>query len=455
MSTEDENLARELARELASFLREVSAEKREAREHASEDRTRGIFRKWLGENGTSISAIVAALSIVIGGLWSVTKYVDQQQKQTEQRAREAEVERHRVLGEFAIDLTKPETRNGAAYAVAALSGKDASPLLTEYLIESANDKDAATFRAALAQAFILIGESSLPPLVRLSRESVSSGQFKTSGLASAIEPVILHFLRARSSYFFRGGEPLRNVMFSDADLSYQNLDHAALQGSKFMHANFCSSSLRGADLAETKFYEGAQFGQANLQGASLAGADFGSLPGSGTVDFSGAHLERAHGSKVNLTGADLSAAFLSHADLPDIDLEEADLSGARLDAADLSRGHLSETHLYKADLTNSSLRGADLTAADLEDADLVGADLSHVQWFTWREKPFVLLSASDRQGAGANVLGANLQGAKIDQISRKYLCQYGARNVPGGCQDVSSVRVPKRTGLEFGGSSCF
>src|SRR5262245_28494908 len=125
LNPEDENLARELARSLVSFLHEVSAEKREAHERADENRNRSLFLKWWSTNGTSISALVAALAIVIGGLWSVTKYVDQQQKQTEQRAREAEVERHRVLGQFAIDLTKRETRNGAAYAVAALTGKDA------------------------------------------------------------------------------------------------------------------------------------------------------------------------------------------------------------------------------------------------------------------------------------------------------------------------------------------
>lgn len=104
-------------------------------------------------------------------------------------------------------------------------------------------------------------------------------------------------------------------------------------------------------------------------------------------------LGQSHG-----TRADLSRADLSDADLSRAYLNEADLSGAKLDFANLSGAYLGAANLVGAKLFSAKLDGADLDSTNLQNALLLGADLRGA-----------VLRGANLKGAG--LMSANLTGA--------------------------------------------
>jgi len=91
-------------------------------------------------------------------------------------------------------------------------------------------------------------------------------------------------------------------------------------------------------------------------------------------------LEKAVGSRANLSYANLSCANLSGANLSDANLSYANLSGAYLSGANLSGANLSDANLSCAYLSGANLSGANLSGANLSGAYLSGANLSGAKW---------------------------------------------------------------------------
>jgi uncharacterized protein YjbI with pentapeptide repeats len=88
-----------------------------------------------------------------------------------------------------------------------------------------------------------------------------------------------------------------------------------------------------------------------------------------------ADLTLAHLVAANLEEADLSYAKLRQADLTDTDLRTAELEGADLERAWLRRANLEDVEWTAARLAGADLRGAHLTGSRLAGASLRGADL--------------------------------------------------------------------------------
>ena len=95
---------------------------------------------------------------------------------------------------------------------------------------------------------------------------------------------------------------------------------------------------------------------------------------------SGANLEGANLSKMdlmfgdfsfaNLKGAHMAGSILRNADFSNADLSEAYLAGADLQAANLFQANMSWVNLVGANLRRASLGSADMRYADLTSADL-------------------------------------------------------------------------------------
>ncbi len=97
--------------------------------------------------------------------------------------------------------------------------------------------------------------------------------------------------------------------------------------------------------------------------------------------------------RLDLSGADLSAANLTMANLARADLSWANLTGASLADADLSGADLFRTNLFAADLDDANLTGANLTLARLENTLLTQAQFAQTRlWGT-------LIAECDLSGA--------------------------------------------------------
>ncbi len=191
------------------------------------------------------------------------------------------------------------------------------------------------------------------------------------------------------------GAILNNANLEGVDLTGMNLSRADLSGAILSDTNLTKANLSGANLTRVDL-TGADLTGANLSGAKLSrfafsmvkkleGANLSKLELSRT-DFTGADLSIANLSDANLSGANLSKANLYRANLSNVNLSGANISGTNLFEADLSDTDLSNRDLSSIDFTGAKLTGtnlsnskllkANLTNADLSRANLVGADLS-------------------------------------------------------------------------------
>ena len=102
----------------------------------------------------------------------------------------------------------------------------------------------------------------------------------------------------------------------------------------------------------------------------------------------------------NLRGANASGANLEGADLTHVDLRNANLTGANLSGANLAVAKLMNANLTDADLTGATLQNTKLSGANLTDADLTGAKFYNVL-------------AKDRDGNNINVWEDGIEAADI------------------------------------------
>jgi len=204
--------------------------------------------------------------------------------------------------------------------------------------------------------------------------------------------------------------------------------------------------------------EGAPPRQAEgVQGADLREATLDSVESRG-ADLSGANLSGARAKKVKLPEADFSNAILTASKFLESDLQNAQFMWSDLSDADLSGSDLSKATFYKASLRGATLVKVDLCGADLEEADLSGVDFADTKLASAGSIPFVLTypGRGRTHGSGPQVVGANLSGARnLDEDARNYLCEYGALNVPGGCEGKAAKKVRRVPRSGFSSSSCF
>ncbi|MFB6837574.1 pentapeptide repeat-containing protein [Streptomyces sp. NPDC056361] len=191
------------------------------------------------------------------------------------------------------------------------------------------------------------------------------------------------------------GADLRDIQLPQADLQASRLDKADLSGADLSRANLTSVILNqarlrntnfvGANLAgvsfcveeETKYpcadLTNTDFSSANLTNAELSGSDLK------TALFCDAGYDTTYREKLGLKnscatlkGASLGVANLKNRYLQNVDLSDADLGHANLSHADLRHADLRRANLGYADLSYADLTGADLTGAYLSNATLDG-----------------------------------------------------------------------------------
>jgi uncharacterized protein YjbI with pentapeptide repeats/endonuclease YncB( thermonuclease family) len=162
------------------------------------------------------------------------------------------------------------------------------------------------------------------------------------------------------------GIDLRGRHLEDAYIGGgKHLSHADLRGAHLQRAVLSHSTLRETDFHGSK----TDLSNADLSYSDLSGSDLRS------VKLNGADL-----TQTNLTGAQLAGAHLRGATLEGARLNGADLRGVDLRAALLMGAHLQRALLIDADLRGAKLTG-DLRAAELDGAALSGVRIdSHTRW---------------------------------------------------------------------------
>ncbi len=101
----------------------------------------------------------------------------------------------------------------------------------------------------------------------------------------------------------------------------------------------------------------------------------------------------------DLSGVDLRAADFSNQIIEGQDLSDADLEGSDFSGADLYWTYMFRANCRGCDFRRCRLSGVVLDGANLRDADLTGAYISY-----------------DQVGGSSSILGANLMGAKYEDV---------------------------------------
>jgi uncharacterized protein YjbI with pentapeptide repeats len=176
--------------------------------------------------------------------------------------------------------------------------------------------------------------------------------------------------------------------------------------------------------------------------------------------LTGAYLEHAAWSGVELPRADLREADLSHADLRWANLDGADVSRASLRQTRLANASLNGLRAFAADLSGADLAsargagtfwdGATLEAANLEDADLKGAS------FRGADCTAAMLAGANLAEAvfaevelkGADFSGADLRGACLSKLRLRDTVFAGA------CFARADLSGSDLEGMELAGVDC-
>jgi uncharacterized protein YjbI with pentapeptide repeats/energy-coupling factor transporter ATP-binding protein EcfA2 len=231
------------------------------------------------------------------------------------------------------------------------------------------------------------------------------------------------------------GSSLEGATFVRADLSRASLPQVRSQRARFESAHLVTANLIRANF-DRAFFLGADLTDARLLEASLVGADLRSTKLEG-ADFSGADLSEAKLNRLTLVSARFTGTRFTGADLSRCNLEGMRLPGAVFADAELGKALLTGSHMPGADFRGARLRSAGLAEIDWEGADLRGADLreaafhlgssrsglvgspiasegSRTGFYTddWSEQDF----KSPEEIRKANLCGADLRGARIDEV---------------------------------------
>jgi uncharacterized protein YjbI with pentapeptide repeats len=275
------------------------------------------------------------------------------------------------------------------------------------------------------------------------------------------------------------GTSFTRALLSGARLEGVCAAHGLFRGASLRGASLKIASLLGADLSAADLREvhaeAVELSDAKLNGANLSGAR---LPKAQLhrADLSGATLVEADLSAADfswaeIAGADFTGAVLERAGLRGLILNRSEFRNARFTGADLSRCNLEgmeldgavfrEAYLREALLTGSScpgvdfqgacLRGAGLAEIAWENARLAGADLRRATFHMGTTRSGLVASPIACEGSRtgfytddfdeqdfkspeeirkANLCGADLRGARIDDVDFYLVDLRGARYDP-------------------------
>ncbi len=220
------------------------------------------------------------------------------------------------------------------------------------------------------------------------------------------------------------GASFRSAQLAGANLVRANLDQAVLVGADLTRARLADASLVRANLRSAMIL-GADFSRANLTGAILHGLR---LAG---VQFAGTCFKRA-----DLSRCDLEGMVLPGAAFQDANLQEALLTGSCMRSAELRGACLQRAGLADVDWVGADLREADLRQAAFHlgssRSGLVGSPIacegSRTGFYTddYDEQTY----KSPEEIRKANLCGADLRGARIDEVDFYLVDLRGARLDP-------------------------
>jgi uncharacterized protein YjbI with pentapeptide repeats len=275
------------------------------------------------------------------------------------------------------------------------------------------------------------------------------------------------------------GASLSFAVLSGAKLDGARADRALFRGASLRGASLKVATLRGADLREADLRElqaqdielpDAKLNGANLSGSRLTKARLHRADLSGAT-LVGADLTQASFRWAEIAGGDFTGAVLECACLKGLTLNRSEFRDARFSGADLSRCNLEdmvldgavfrEAYLREALLTGSSFPGADFRGACLrgaglaeiqwENARLAGADLRGATFHLGTTRSGLVQSPIACEGSRtgfytddfdeqdfkcpeeirkANLCGADLRGARIDDVDFYLVDLRGARYDP-------------------------
>lgn len=232
--------------------------------------------------------------------------------------------------------------------------------------------------------------------------------------------------------------------FSFANLTEADAQHCILSAANLEGAIFAKASLLKADLSGACL-DGACLVGANLEGAKLVGAriedaDFGGASFA-FADLSGLPLRHAI-----LIGASFSAARMCNCNLEGVILPDAKFVGANLRGA-----WLTGSKMPRANFAHANLQSAGLADIDWENADLSHADLRGCTFHMGSTRSGLVFSPYACEGSKtgfytdeyldqsfkapeeirkANLCGADLRGAKLDNVDFYLVDLRGAKFDP-------------------------
>jgi uncharacterized protein YjbI with pentapeptide repeats len=210
------------------------------------------------------------------------------------------------------------------------------------------------------------------------------------------------------------GADLASADLAGADLSGASAASAVLRAASLGGAKLDGASALGGDLAGARLV-GASADRARLVNADLHGADLRSASLHGAdltnADLSDAVLTSAKLTKAvldhtKLAGADLVGVDLSKATLRHVSLCEVNLSGTRFDGAAFQSCEMEAISFPNAKFAKATLAGCYLTGASMPEADFRGADLRNT-------------GLADVEWEGADLRDADLRGASFHMGSTR------------------------------------
>jgi uncharacterized protein YjbI with pentapeptide repeats len=401
---------------------------------------------WIKANSTVVAALCTILSVVVGGIWTFNRYIEQQQLASMQQRREA-------IASFTGDISDPDKRNSAVYALAVLAGEDAIPLLRSQLVQDTKYGQHEDYQYAIGQALILVGEPAFSPMLELNRQaSFGHATEQQMRIILATRPVIEYFLSFDQAFLKSRPKLFNGITLQNMELAQKDLTGIDFSGATFINSDFCFSNFAGDDLTSARF-DNAKLGEANFSNTTIHDLRFASNNIAAKTHFDQAKVRNGDFEKSHLPESTWIGA-----DLEDSSFMRALLEFAKFDNANLTHVSMSDAKLYNASFVGSNLNYTTFFNADLEGTDFRNADLTNTHFiFRDQDIPGLILYPQDTEDypprAGAFVRGANFYNAKnIDEPTRVYLCKWGGRNIPGGCNGIqvqNMSMVPEKHKMDY------
>ncbi len=374
-----------------------------------------------------VAAYVGMATAAGSGIWAVTRYfmdrqrqreqerqlADQQLKQAEAAERSARQERAAALVQQLGMTSDPRSRRWTMSAL-ALYGDEILDVLLGSLGE-ADTQDAAAVKLAV----ISVGPAALSRVVRVHRIAAQLSRTKDSDGQQGydVEQRTVD-IKSASRVLDCTREIVLNLLFQLEDGERSAVDLAEVDLSRVM---LVEARLPGIRLRKTRL-DGAVLNRAQLAGAILRGASM-----QGTVltscDLRAADLTGASGA-VNAIAANLDDACLDQAKFANSNFDGAHLKGASLHNTKLAHASLAGAAMNNAKLVGASLRGTEArklsagnlqcTRSDLAHAVLVDARLPQCEM---EDSKLSQLSASRMQAAGSLFTNCHMPGADFTEVN--------------------------------------